>query len=105
MSLAWAPACLARAAGRAGGGFAVEAGLERGDLVVDVARLVAGLLGADVEQAGRRLRDRVEQRRDLRADAVRRVRHERLDVQAAALEGVGELLGVERELAGDGVGA
>src|SRR4051794_24768278 len=56
----------------------VEAGLEGGDLVVDVARLVAGLLGADVEQAGRRLRDRVEQRRDLRADAVRRVRHERL---------------------------
>src|SRR3954467_46407 len=83
----------------------VEAGLERGDLLVDVARLVAGLLGADVEQAARRLGDRVEQRRDLRADAVHRVRHERLDVQAAALEGVGELLGVERELAGDGVRA
>src|SRR4051794_29001543 len=83
----------------------VEAGLERGDLVVDVARLVAGLLGADVEQAGGRLGDRVEQRRDLRADALRRVRHERLDVQPAALEGVGELVGVEGELAGDGVRA
>src|SRR3954469_14099336 len=83
----------------------VEAGLERGDLVVDVARLVAGLLGADVEQAARRLGDRVEQGGDLRADALRRVRHERLDVQAAALEGVVELLGVECELAGEGVPA
>src|SRR4051794_12586534 len=83
----------------------VEAGLERGDLVVDVARLVAGLLGADVEQAARRLGDRVEQGGALRADALRRVRHERLDVQAAALEGVVELLGVECELAGEGVRA
>src|SRR3954469_13953630 len=43
----------------------VEADLERGDLVVDVVRLVAGLLGADVEQAARRLGDGVEETREL----------------------------------------
>src|SRR3954453_707702 len=77
----------------------VEAGLERGDLVVDVARLVAGLLGADVEQAGRRLRDRVEQGGALRADALRRVRHQRLDVQPAAFERVVGFRALECELA------
>src|SRR3954462_12906140 len=83
----------------------VEAGLQRGDLLVDVARLVAGLLGTDVEQAARRLGDRVEQRRDLRADALRRVRQDRFDGGAPALERVVELLRVECELAGGGVRA
>src|SRR4051794_41715254 len=56
----------------------VEAGLERGDLGGDVARLVPRLLGADVQQAPRRLGDRGQQGGDLPGDALPRLPPERL---------------------------